>query len=318
MRNLLRLHPYAIMKQKNLLFAGIGLVLLAGGIFLGTKLGEQNASASPTAAKPAPLGSAGSTGTNATDASAASKTSSQQRDAQDAWAQLSEKYGDGRTKLSKKIAQDMAVLMTDALEIADMGAALGGAASAKELAIKQTTDALASRLKLTDEQKAQAAEIIAARVGERRDAVKELSATLERDPTNMMETILAGDAMKRGEMTEEEYKAISENTLSEMRNASGFAFSGRGGNDLSDPILAEKLGPILSTEQQQQLDDIAQKNAEAQAKNNAQMPFQNGNLPAMELEKLDQAMGNAQKFTTGIKSVMEGMKGMKDLTPPEQ
>lgn len=102
-----------------------------------------------------------------------------------------------------------------------------------------------------------------------------------------------------------------------MRNVSGFAFSGRGGGDLSDPLLAQQLEGILTPEQQQQLAGIMQKATEAQAKNPQQLPFQNGNLPAMELEKLDQTMASAQKLTTGLKAMMEGLQGMKDLAPPQ-
>jgi hypothetical protein len=305
------------MNQKNLVLAGIGSLLLAGGIYLGSTFGKQNSSAPTDATDPASMGSAASMGAGNAQAGAGAKSSSQKRDAENAWEQLTKKYGDGRTKLSKKITQDMAGLITDAMEIADMAAAFSGASSAKDLAIKQTTAAIAARLNLSEEQKIKAADIIEARVAERMDAIKELSATLESDPTAMMETILAGDAMKRGEITQEEYDAISGNTLSTMRNISGFAFSGRGGNDLSDPLLAEQLNPILTPEQQQQLGDISKNATASQPQTNPQMPFQNGNLPAMELEKLDQTMGNAQKFTTGIKSVMEGMKGMKDLAPAE-
>jgi hypothetical protein len=308
------------MNQKNLMIAGAGLALLAGGIYLGTTMGQKNAStpeAAAAAAAPAAANvNTGGAGNSAAPAAGA-KASSNDRAGDGSWSKLTEKYGDGRTKLSKKITQDMAGLMTDAMQIADMGAALGGAKSAKELAIKQATDALASRLGLTEEQKAKAAGIVESRVGERMDAVTELAGALEADPSGMMETILAGDALKRGEITQEEYDTISADTLSVMRNVSGFAFSGRGGNDLTDPLLAQQLQGILTPEQQQQLAGIVQKATDAQASNPQQMPFQNGNLPVMELEKLDQTMASAQKLTTGLKAMMEGLQGMKDLTPPQ-
>jgi hypothetical protein len=307
------------MKQKNLMIAGAGLALLVGGIYLGSSMGNKN-NATPEAATAATTGAAnantGGAG-NGMAPAAGAKGSSNDRGGDGAWSKLTEKYGDGRTKLSKKITQDMAGLMTDAMQIADMGAALGGAKSAKELAIKQATDSLASRLGLTEEQKAKAAGIVETRVGERMDAVTELAAALEADPSGMMETILAGDALKRGEITQEEYDTISADTLSVMRNVSGFAFSGRGGNDLTDPLLAQQLQGILTPEQQQQLAGIVQKATDAQASNPQQMPFQNGNLPVMELEKLDQTMASAQKLTTGLKAMMEGLQGMKDLAPPQ-
>jgi hypothetical protein len=300
------------MKQKNLLLAGIAILLIAVGIYFGSTMGsnKSNGNTNGNATE-----TAGSSSKDNDSTSAGAKTSRTDRDNDASMAQLTEKYGDGRTKLSKKITLDMASLMKDAMELADMGAALGGATSAKELQIKQTTDALASRLNLTEEQKVEVAAIVAKRVEQRMAAALELAASLEKDPTSMMETILAGDAYKRGDIAEEEYKAISELTLDSMKQVSGFAISGRGGNDLSDSILAEQLGPILEPAQQEQLDGIVQKAADAPP-SPQQLPLQNGNLPAMEIEKLDQTMESAKKFTTGIKAMIEGVQGMREQTPP--
>jgi hypothetical protein len=306
------------MKQKNLMIAVAGIALLAGGMYLGSTMGKKNNSDTEESAAAAMAAALKTNATNAGNAPAVgAKASSNDRGSDGAWAKLAEKYGDGRTKLSKKITQDMAGLMKDAMQLADMGAGLAGASSAKELAIKQASDALASRLELNDEQKNKAATIVEQRVGERMDAVNELAAALEADPSGMMETILAGDALKRGEINQQEYDAIADDTLAVMRNVSGFAFSGRGGNDLSDPILAEQLQGILTADQQQKLAGIVQKATEARGKNPQQMPFQDGNLPAMELERLDQTMASAQKLTTGLKAMMEGLKGMRDLSPPQ-
>jgi len=306
------------MKQKNLMIAVAGIALLAGGMYLGSTMGKKNNSDTEESAAAAMATALKTNATNAGNAPAVgAKASSNDRGSDGAWAKLAEKYGDGRTKLSKKITQDMAGLMKDAMQLADMGAGLAGASSAKELAIKQASDALASRLELNDEQKNKAATIVEQRVGERMDAVNELAAALEADPSGMMETILAGDALKRGEINQQEYDAIADDTLAVMRNVSGFAFSGRGGNDLSDPILAEQLQGILTADQQQKLAGIVQKATEARGKNPQQMPFQDGNLPAMELERLDQTMASAQKLTTGLKAMMEGLKGMRDLSPPQ-
>lgn len=305
------------MKQKNLMIAGAGLGLLVGGIYLGSRMGKnENTEVEAAAVAAVAAAMKVDSTSNGAPPAAGAKASSNDRGADGAWAKLTEKYGDGRTKLSKKISQDMAGLMKDAMQLADMGAGLAGASSAKDLAVKQASDSLASRLGLSEEQKTKASAIVEQRVGERMDAVNELAAALEADPSGMMETILAGDALKRGEITQEEYDTISNETLAVMRNVSGFAFSGRGGNDLSDPLLAEQLQGILTPEQQQQLAGIVQKASEAQTKNPQQLPFQNGNLPAMELEKLDQTMASAQKLTTGLKAMMEGLQGMKDLAPP--
>jgi hypothetical protein len=309
------------MKLQHLLFGVIGLALLGGGIYLGTTMGKNNGT-DPAAATASANGAnaAASLGNgNGNGPAAGSNTSSTPRSGDNAWAALKEKYGDGRTKLSKKVSEDMAGLLKDAVELADMGAKLGGAESAKELATRQATDSLTNQLGLSDEQKEKVSALVASRISERMDAVNELASAIEAEPTGMMETILAGDALSRGEMTQEEYDAVSADTLAVMRNVSGFALSGRGGNDLSDPVLAEQLNSVLNAEQQTTLAGIVQKATERAQNSNQQMPFQNGNLPVMELEKLDQTMLSAQKLTTGLRAMMEGFQGMKELNPqPEK
>lgn len=307
------------MKQQHILIGAAGLVLLGGGIYLGSTMGNKAPElTADQAAAAATSQTATTAGAGARTASAAATTGSAARAGDGAWAKLTEKYGDGRTKLSNKVTKDMSGLLKDAMSLADMGAELGGAESAKALAIKQTTDALAARLGLTEEQKAKVAGLVEARVSERMDAVTELANAMEQSPEGMMETILAGDALSRGEITQAEYDEISADTLSVMRNVSGFALSGRGGSDLSDPLLANQLNAVLDTNQQQQLAELVQKATDRAQNSNQQMPFQNGNLPVMELEKLDQTMMSAQKLTTGIKAMMEGFKGMKDLAPPQE
>ena len=302
------------MKSKIIL-AIAGIALLAGGIYLGKGMGSKTGAETATsdgAPQPPGLGSAGN---NAP--AAAGKKTSRKREGESSWAKLTEKYGDGKTKLSKKITQDMAGMLDDAMDLADMGAELGGATSARALASKQALDALTAKLGLTEEQKTKVADIVAERVGRRMDAVKELTTAMRDDPGGMMETILAGDAYSRKEITEEEYKQASEETLAVLKNVSGFALSGRGaGSDITDPLLAEQLRPVLGTDQQKQLDDLMQQAEAAKANSSRpEMPCQNGNLPAMELEKLDQTMASAQKLTTGLKAMMEGFKGLKSANP---
>lgn len=311
------------MKNKNLVIGVAGIAILCGGIFLGTTLKNGGDSAATSANRPgadagSPKGAADAPAAASSAAPQAAKSSKPRPES--AWAKLTEKYGDGRTKLSKKVTADIAKVMGDAVELADMGAELAGGKSAAEMTSTQAVNSLASRLALTDEQKAKATEIVQKRVTERMNSMKELGAAMSEDPGPMMETILAGDAFSRGEITEEEYNNASQDTLGLLRNISGFGFGGPGGgSQLSDPVLAEQLQPVLTPEQQQQLAEIV-KQAEEKAAQGGPMkiPFQNGNLPAMDLEKLDQSMQAAQKLTSGIRAMMEGFKGFQQLTPPAE
>ena len=229
-----------------------------------------------------------------------------------------EKYGDGRTKLSKKVTGDISKVMDDAMELADMGSQLAGGKSASEMATTQAVDSLTKRLGLSDEQKAKATEIVQKRIAERMSAVKDLSAAMREDPTAMMETILAGDAYSRGGITEDEYNSASSQTLGLLKNVAGFGGfgGGGGGSQLSDPVLASELQSVLTSDQQQQLADIVTQAQDSSAQAGpGKLPFQNGSLPAMDLEKLDQSIQSAQKLTGGIRAVMEGLKGLQQAAP---
>jgi len=304
------------MKNKNIMIGVAGVVILCGGIFLGLAMNNGSRPASAPAEKQA-TGAATQAAANPAAAAANIAKSSKARP-ESAWAKLTEKYGDSRTKLSKKVTGDIAKVMDDAMELADMGSELAGGRSASEMASTQTVDALTNRLGLTEEQKAKAAEIVQKRVAERMNAVKELSTAMREDPSPMMETILAGDAFSRQQISEEDYNKASADTLGLLKNISGFGFGGPGGgSQLSDPVLAAQLQSVLSPEQQQQLADIVKQAQDTAAQSgSAKMPFQNGSLPPMDLEKLDQSMQSAQKLTGGIRAVMEGLKGLQQAAPP--
>lgn len=311
------------MKNRNIIIGVAGIAILCGGIFLGTTLKNGSGAATSTAQGPNGAAADGVNpgAANPTAAGPKAKKSSNPRP-ESAWARLTEKYGDGRTKLSKKVTEDISKVMDDAVELADMGSQLAGGRSATEMAATQAVDALSNRLGLTDEQKAQATEIVQKRIADRMNAVKELSSAMREDPSAMMETILAGDAFSRGEITEEEYDSASGETLDLLKNVAGFGFGGFGGGggggaQLSDPVLATELQSVLTPEQQQQLAEIAQQAQDKAAQAGpGKLPFQNGTLPAMDLEKLDLSIQSAQKLTGGLRAMMEGLKGLQEVAPP--
>lgn len=308
------------MKNKNIIIGVAGIAILCGGILLGNLMkGGGDSAANPATATPG-AAAGGASSAAATPAAGPTADKSSKPRPESAWAKLTEKYGDGRTKLSKKVTEDISKVMDDAVELADMGSQLAGGKSASEMTATQAVNSLASQLGLTDEQKAKATEIVKKRVTERMDAMKELSSAMRDDPSAMMETILAGDAFSRGDISEEEYNAASGQTLGLLRNVAGFGFGGPGGggSQLADPALASQLQTMLTPEQQTQMAAlVAQAQEKAAQAGPGKMPFQNGNLPAMDLEKLDQSIQSAQKLTGGIRAMMEGFKGLQQLNPPD-
>ena len=308
------------MKNKNIIIGVAGIAILCGGIFLGSTLknGGDSTAAPATATKGTAAADGTTSGAVEPAAGPNARKSSKPRP-ESAWAKLTEKYGDGRTKLSKKVTEDISKVMDDAVELADMGSQLAGGKTASEMTATQAVNSLSSQLGLTDEQKAKATEIVKKRVTKRMDAMKELGSAMRDDPSAMMETILAGDAFSRGAISEEEYNAASGETLGLLRNVAGFGFGGPGGgvSQLSDPALASELQTMLTPEQQTQLATlVAQAQEKSAQASPGKLPFQNGNLPAMDLEKLDQSIQSAQKMTGGIRAMMEGLKGLQEMNPP--
>jgi len=307
------------MMKTNSILIGVGaVVILCGGIFLGgaLKSGGDADGAASEGANGAPADRNAPKSSPLTSRNPAATKSSNSRES--SWATLTEKYGDSRTKLSKKVTEDISKMLGDALDLADMGSKLAGGQSAAGMASGQATDALARELGLTDEQKAKAAEIVAKRVSERFDAVRELSSVMNDDPSAMMETILAGDAFSKGKITQEEYDEISADELGILRNVAGLGLGGGGGaSGLSDPLLPAQLQPLLTPEQQRKLAELSEQALASSKQGDAGgLPFQNGTLPALDLEKLAASVQSAQKLAGGLRAMMEGFGELQKVQPP--
>ena len=55
--------------------------------------------------------------------------------------------------------------------------------------------------------------------------------------------------------------------------------------------------------------------ARADAQNRSGAPFQPGQIPIMELDRLDQSVGAVKQMADAAKQMMEAMKGLKDANP---
>ena len=113
--------------KKLMLVAAV--VLMAGGI-LGYALlsddGGKAAAGDATSAAAPPRGGGSGAGGVGAGATAAGVSKTGPRDA-GAWSRLSAQFGDSRTNLSKKVTSDLAEVLDESLELADMGAKMGGA-----------------------------------------------------------------------------------------------------------------------------------------------------------------------------------------------
>lgn len=312
------------MHRKASIAIAIAVIAVGIGVYA---LQTNTDKTAPAAAGPsaAPQRPSQSPAAGANPAPAAGDAKAKPREA-GAWSRLTEKYGGTRTNLSQKVTTDIADVLDQTLELADMGAQMGGSKTVAEAAAKETVRGLADQLGLTDEQKTKAAGIVESAVNQRLGTLKELTGAMRGDPEAMMEMLLAGDAVSRNEMTQAEYDETTAATRQMLQNISGFLVGrnpGAAGAPLfGDEQFTQQLGAILTPEQQALLTEYSQKMADqaAQTQRPGRLPFQNGTIPVMELEKLEQTVASAKLMTGGLRQLMEGMKGMQQNlpTPPTE
>jgi hypothetical protein len=239
-----------------------------------------------------------------------------------AWAKLSEKFGVEKTKLSKKISSDLGDVIDEGMELANAMAKNSGAATPAEAASKEALKNLVPQLGLDEAQQKKAGELIQGAVKERMDAVTQLAAAMRSEPEQMMEMFLAGDALSRGEMTQAEYDQTTQPTRTMLENISGFVMGrpgpGQGAQLLGDEAFTKELNGILTADQQVKLTELSTQwteQAQARSGSRAGLPFQNGQIPVMDLEKLDQSVTSVKKMAGAARIMIDAMQGLKQANP---
>jgi hypothetical protein len=306
------------MQRKVTLAIGALLVTLGAALFAlrGAKQTDPPTAATPP---PAPTAKPLAAKPPADSATPAAEAKTKPRDP-GAWARLNEKFGGSRTSLSQKVTKDIADVIDESMDLADMGAQVSGSKTAAEAAAKETVRALASQLGLSEDQQSKATTLVETAVGERLGAVKELATAMRDDPEAMMEMLLAGDAVSRNEMTQAEYDETTAPTRQMLQNIGGFLV-GRNPGAAGAPLFGDEdfnrqLAAILTPEQQSLLAEYSQKMADQAAQPpRGGLPLQNGTIPVMDLEKLEQTIASAKLMTGGLRQLMEGMRGFQQNLP---
>ncbi|WP_193210650.1 RNA polymerase sigma factor [Luteolibacter marinus] len=307
-----------IMTKKTAITAGAAVLLLAGGgmVALNQSRQTENATTASAPEKATGTGSSPSAGLAPVESADAKTTRSRPRDPAEN-PEFVATYGEARTNLSKHVAGNVISLIEDAVEMGEMATSgeLGNAFGGPREAMKRGLGGIVNDLNLTDDQQEQAIDLYADFQKREIERAKDTIGKLKKDPTALMQLMLASDAYTRGEITEDEYK--------QLQVSSGEDLPGllnpldrqnmRGRPPLEEETFRNEFGKILDDGQSEQLDaTLAEKEAQ-QAEQGDTRGI--SNLPAMELEKLDTTIESARKFTTGIKSMMEGVGGLQDLGP---
>ena len=243
-----------------------------------------------------------------------------------AWSRLAEKYGPEKTALSARITSNITSVIDRGMELANTWATNSGSATVAEAASKQILRSATTQLGLSEDQQQQTSALIQNLIGKRMNAVTDLTSAMRTEPEQIMDMLLAGDALARGQITQQQYDEITLPTRTMLQNLSGFIMGQQPGATgiaqlVGDEATAAKLQAILTPEQQAKLTQIAATaNERIQARrarnvNNPGLSIQNGQIPIMELDKLDQSVAAVQKMTEAAKLMMEGMKGLKEANP---
>ncbi len=233
---------------------------------------------------------------------------------------LVSRYGESRVKMAKRITTRVIGFLGDD--------GLGGFMPMIERQAKQENlSTLSAELKLSDEQKAKV-EALIDKTSEQKAA--QLAAVLDYLKANTLllsETLLAGDAFKRGEISEQEYKEIASRLDTEKANFDnmlGMNSAGDVGELMTDQAFASGLKSILDPSQIALLEEQSQSQeqppAPAPAAGDVTTSADIGmNLGEAELlESLDEKVTSIASMFDGLKKVMESMKAMEALEPKEK
>lgn len=274
---------------------------------------DQPAVAAQTTAPSAPsassFGSAAASGEN----SRASRTKTRRDPAEN--PELVSKYGESRTVLSKRVATNVITLLDDVISMGDMVASgeLSEVMGGSKAAFKRALGGVGNQLELTDDQQEQGAALYAE--FQKRELEKSRASvdSLKKDPTALMQAMLASDAFSRGQISEAEFKQAQASSSTDLKGVMNPLENSDkwGGTPTKDSTFSRDFLALLDPTQAA----IYQKETSTDEETSAEQANGISDLPPMELEKLDDTIIAAQKMTGGIKQLLEGMGGLKDVGP---
>lgn len=232
---------------------------------------------------------------------------------------LAEKYGESRTNLSKHVATNVIGLLEDAVSMTEMVSSgqLGGFGGGR-MGARLALSGIYQTLNLDEDQQAATAALFADFQKREIERNKESISKLKDDPTALMRLMLASDAFKRNEITEEDYKTMQTDSASDLAgiinplDRNNF----RGGQTImSDESFVKGFQAILNPEQAGTFQTTLDKRAATAANSTGVDPTSIANIPAMELEQLDNAVTSGKKVTGGLKEMMAGFGGLREMRP---
>lgn len=304
------------MNRRILYIVAILLVLGAGAIALIQSQkgsGEENAQAGAAESPDSTV-----SGTSVADPASAEKKAAAPSARPNRYPELTDRYGPARTGFSRQVAGSVVSLLEEALSMGEMMQEAGrqgnwgGGGRWMSRAVSQRTG-----VELNDEQQEAMLELYRDYRQREMDQAKVAVNALKKDPVPLMELLLAGDALKREEMSESEYEAVVTAAAADLEGVYNplDRDNFRGGNPMADETFRTGFEGLLDDEQlasyeahQAESDGDGDGTAEESGSNITE-------LPTMKLEEVDQAVGSARQIASGLRQMMEGMGGLQQLQP---
>jgi hypothetical protein len=295
------------MTRNTTLIAGSVLLLAGAGAFILTNNGGESAAAKPAvAAGVKPRGERAAGGGSAGTGEAGMTKRVRPPVAN---AELVAEYGEARTKLSRQIAGNVVTLLDDVVVMGEKIA--GGGGFGGQRGALMALGGLGRQLELSDEQRTKTEALLADFQKRELEKSKAAVNSLRKDPQSLMRMMLASDKFSRGEITEDQYKAIQQTSQEELKGLMNplDRQNFQGGRPLGDETFRQGMLAVLDPKQTETF------NAAIQARPAAATNDSGGiaSLPPMDLEKLDKTITSAQTLTRGVQQMMEGLGNLQEL-----
>lgn len=299
------------MNRKITLIAAI-LIFTGAACVIAFRLGKQ--SSSPPATETAEAGQTSQTADETRTTSGFAPTESnagrRQREVRD--PDLVDQYGETRTNLSRHVVSDVVSLLDDAVAMGDMmlNGESAGRFGRNDWALRNAIRS--TGVELNDEQQSRARELFAEFQQRELDRSKEALEKLKKHPTPLMGLLLASDARSRDEITEAEYatqqQAIAEELDGVINPLDRNNFRPR--DPMEDETFRRGFSELLEAEQKETFENSIAEREAATEEDAGERKTDITQIPVMDLESLETAVGSAKKMTAGFKQVMEGMSNL--------
>jgi len=295
------------MKRNTTLIAGSVLLLVGAGAFIFANSGGERAGRDKTEASAVakPRGERGTPGS----AEVAGEPAMTKRVRPPvANLDLVAEYGEARTKYSRQIAGNVVTLLDDVVAMGEKMA--GGGGFGGQRGALMALGGVGRQLELSDEQRAKAEALLADFQKRELEKSKTAINSLRNDPQSLMRMMLASDKFSRGEITEDQYKAIQLSSQTELQGLMNplDRQNFQGGRPLGDETFRQGMLEVLDPKQTETFNAAieARPTPAAGAGGIAE-------LPPMDLEKLDKTITSAQTLTRGVQQMMEGLGNLQEL-----